>query len=380
VVLPDKVDYTPTGKPPLATALDWVRVVCPECGGAARREVETMDTYVDSSWYFFRYPSPNYKKGPFDEKVINKWMPIKLYFGGPEHILGHTLYARFVTKFLNALGIIKFNEFALKRYHHGVILGTDGYRMSKSRGNVVNPDEQVAKFGADSVRMYIAFLGPHDKGGAWKTEGVEGSYRFLNKVRSFVSEASDINLSKEDSKLVFNMMQRTIRKVTIDIERLQTNTAIASIMEYFNLLRAVASKSSTSANDLTEKKIFQNKNWYEALKILVQLLAPFAPHLAEEVWVNVLGEEFSVHKSSWPKYDPKLIVEENVTIAVQVNGKLRGTIIVQSANLPAGGQGAKVQSDMEEMAKKDPMVAKWLEGKEIKKVIFVPGRLLNFVI
>lgn len=379
VRLPENVDYTPTGKPPLASADEWVKVPCPVCGKEARREVETMDTYVDSSWYFFRYLTPHYKKGPFDKKIVNKWMPIKLYFGGPEHILGHTLYARFITKFLYDLGYIRFDEFALKRFHHGVILGPDGYRMSKSRGNVVNPDEQVKKFGADAVRVYIAFLGPHDKGGSWKTEGIEGSYRFLNRVWKIFVEKRNIFVSKEDAKRLYSLMHKTIQKVTYDIERLQTNTALAAIMEYVNLLRTIANKNSNSKVGGQGLKI-RCAEWDEALKTLLLLLAPFAPHITEELFQrffrpkteNQKSKFNSIHFEPWPKYIPELVLEEEVTIAVQVNGKLRGTINVNS-------QISEVKNRVVELARKDPKIAKWLEGKTIKDIIFVANKIVNFV-
>ena len=384
VVLPEKVDYTPTGKPPLATAQEWVKVSCPKCGGWAKRDVETMDTYVDSSWYFFRYPTPNFKEGIFDKEVINKWMPIKVYFGGPEHILGHTLYARFITKVLNDLGYIDFDEFALKRFHHGVILGSDGFRMSKSRGNVVNPDLQVEKFGADSVRVYIAFLGPHDKGGAWKTEGIEGSYRFLNRVWRLFNKGN-ISVTADVRDKLTSVMNVTLKKVSEEIEKLQTNTALASIMEYTNFLQGVASgyqkSQPKSGRPLDQNIKEQNAKvelksdsvWNNALKTLALLLAPFAPHMMEEIWVNIMGQKFSIHRTLWPKYDPNAIVQNTTIIAVQVNGKLRGTLEVSN-------QSAKVKSEIVELAKHNVRIAKWLKNSDIKKEVFVPGKLVNFVV
>ncbi len=382
VILPENVDYTPTGKPPLATAKDWVKVECPECKSLATREVETMDTYVDSSWYFFRYPTPKNEKFAFDKKVVNKWMPIKIYFGGPEHILGHTLYARFITKYFYDLKLINFDEFALRRFHHGVILGPDGYRMSKSRGNVVNPDEQVRKFGADAVRVYIAFLGPHDKGGAWKTEGIEGSYRFLNKVFRLFIENRDIYVSKKDARPLYAFMHKTIRKVTKDIEKIQTNTALAAIMEYLNFLKNLADKNSkfkakkNEGKSLAEgrRKVIRCSEWDEALRTLIYLLAPFAPHLTEEIYQKYfsIGSKFvSVHLQSWPKYVEELTFEKKVNIAVQVNGKLRSVLNIEKGLAKEG---------VTKLAKKDPKVKKWLEGKKVKSIIFVPDRIINFVV
>jgi leucyl-tRNA synthetase len=367
VTLPENVDYMPTGKAPLATAEKWMKVKCPACQGTAMREAETLDTYVDSSWYFFRYPNPHYDKGAYDKKIIDKWMPIKVYFGGPEHILGHTLYARFITKFLYDQGLIKFNEFAQKRIHHGVILGTDGYRMSKSRGNVVNPDVQVDKFGADSVRLYINFLGPHEKGGAWKTEGIEGSNRFLKRVWKLVSTSKDLIIDdKSDLNKLLSILHKTIDKVTKDIEILHTHTAIAAIMELTNTLSGMQKKYKTNRKNHSEE-------WNEAIKTLVKLLSPIAPYMMEELWVNVLDQKYSVHKSKWPQYDSKYVKEDMITIAVQVNGRLR-------AKLELKTQDSKLKGKVIEKAKENEKIKKRIGGKKIKKEIFVPGKLVNFVI
>ena len=422
VKLPEVVDYMPKGLAPLATAEDWVKVKCPVCGSEASREVETLDTYVDSSWYFFRYPTPKYDRGPFDKEIIKKWMPIQVYFGGSEHILGHTLYARFISQFLHDQGYIDFDEFALKRIHHGVILGPDGYRMSKSRGNVVNPDEQVEKFGADSVRLYINFLGPHDKGGAWKTEGIEGSYRFLMRVWRLITNNKDlVVVEKEDAEDILRMQHRTIKRVSEDIEMLHTHTAIAALMEFTNLLEEVRNKVLDSTNkshrtlNTEHRTQIRCAEWDEALKTLCLLLAPFAPHMTEEIYQryyagnpkseirnpkqipnskfrntklktshqspqyqSVRGKPItnhfsSVHLHPWPKYNPELIVEDTVTIAIQINGKLRGTIEVRS-------EKSEVRGEIIRLAKENEKINKWIEGKKVKKEVFVKGKLLNFVV
>ena len=406
VKLPYKVDYTPTGKAPLATAPSFVNTSCPECGGKAMRETETMDTYVDSSWYFLRYPDPDYDKGPFNPSLTKKWLPLDIYFGGPEHILGHTLYARFITKVLHDLGFLPFDEFAKVRRNHGVILGPDGFRMSKSRGNVVNPDAEVVKYGADSVRLFLCFLGPHDKGGPWSREGIEGMHRFLGRVWRLVTEYKDLVLVEgNDAKEVMVKQHQTVKKVSEDIEKLHFNTAIAAIMEFLNLLRekaadadsALSGSSSTrpreaaggvrsatrtlhsassesQINKLTNHRSSKMRcaEWDEALSVLVQLLAPFAPHITEEVWVNILGEKFSIHTSNWPKYKKELVKEETVTIVVQVDGRLRATLNVSR-------QKSKVKSEVVKLSKGDSRVKKWLKGKKIKATVFIEGKLVNFV-
>lgn len=369
VTLPDKVDYTPTGKPPLATAEGWVRVKCPNCGREAKRDTETMDTYVDSSWYFLRYPSPHYNDGPFDPKTVREWFPLEVYFGGPEHVLGHTLYARFITKVLYELGYLPYGEFAKIRRHHGVILGTDGVRMSKSRGNVVNPDEEVKKFGADAVRLYLAFLGPHDKGGAWNREGIEGSRRFLNRVWVLVNDYKNLVLeSEKDAREILSFQHKTVQRVTQDFEKMQFNTAIARIMEFVNLLYdKVGAKTTKTKGEM------RCAEWDEALKSLALLLAPFAPHITEEIWVEVLGQKFSIHKAEWPSWRQEFVKSEEVTIPVQVDGRLRGQITVRS-------QDSALQVTVRKLAEADNNVSKWISGKKVKRVVFVPGRLINFVV
>ena len=351
VTLPYEVDYTPTGKPPLATAESWLNVKCPRCGGEAKREPETLDAYVDSAWYFLRYPDPKNDKEPFDKEIVRAWLPLEVYFGGREHILGHTLYARFVTKFLEDLGFLDFREFAKKRVQHGDLLGPDGRRMSKSRGNVVNPDEQVSKYGADTVRCYLCFFGPYDQGAPWSQSGVEGMNRFLNRVWRLVQDKE--NMGNKGNKVEGKVMHQAIKRVTDDLNDLRYNRAIAGIMEY--------------VNSLEEKE----KVSIEAKKVLLQLLAPFAPHMTEELWEQ-LGEKESIHVSKWPQYDESLIIEDVISIPVQVNGKLRGTIEVKSTD-------SSDQKLVETKAREEDSVAKYIT-QEPKKVIFVPGKLINFVV
>ena len=400
VELPYKVDFTPKGKPPLASNEQWLRVRCPKCNGKAKRDAETLDTFFDSAWYWFRYLSPHYDKGPFDKEVAQKLTPVDVYFGGSEHTLGHTLYARFFTKFFKDLGLIDYDEFALKRIQHGVVLGPDGNRMSKSKGNVINPDDIVNEYGADTIRMYLSFLMPYDATGPWSTTTINGVYRFLNRVwkifQSYNNSATQFlsheslpakTRALESEKIAFasliSKLYKTIEKVSNDIEQVKLNTAIAAMMEFINEWESVindksqmtnvkSNSKSKDQNNLTIKQ-FNNVLSIKHAQDFLKVLAPFAPFITEEIWREVLGEKDSIHLSIWPKVDPDLIgVNEEITIPVQVNGKLRATIIVQSSK-------CKVQSYVVEQAIKEEKVKKYLERKKYK-VIYVKGKIINFII
>ncbi len=349
VDLPYEVDYAPKGIPPLASAKDWMKVKCPKCKGWAQRDPETLDTFFDSSWYLWRYVSPEYDKGPFDKTLAKKIMPVDVYFGGAEHTLGHTLYARFFTKFFKDLDLTNLEEFALKRIQHGVILGQDGFRMSKSRGNVVNPDELVKEYGADTLRVYLCFMMPYEATAPFNLSGIYGAYRFLKRIWELEEKVNGSNLDKDDML----QMNKTIQKVSDDLENFRFNTAIASLMSWLN--------------HLSKKKNVSKKEY----KNLVLLLAPFAPHLSEELY-ELLGEKGSVHKSSWPTYNSKLVQEEEITIVVQVNGKLRNSIIVDQ-NI------SKDSKKVEEKAKESLRVQKYV-SQGVKKVIYVEGKVINFVV
>lgn len=364
VELPLKVDHKPQGKPPLATAEKWMRVSCPKCSGDALREPETMDGFVDNSWYFYRYLSPNIDSGPFDEGLAKKWMPMEIYFGGAEHTLGHTMYSRFFTKFFFDLGLIGFDEYAKKRFNHGVILGPDGSRMSKSRGNVVNPDEQVKEYGADAIRLYLCFIGPYDLVAPWNPGGIGGVYHFLQRVWGLQEKCQISNGSlsrifegKTKSQMSnddLRMMHKTIKKVTGDIEAIKFNTAVAALMEWLNYL---------------SKKQEVSKEEY---KTLLLLLAPFAPHITEELW-SAIGEKYSIHEQEWPKFEEKYLEEAEVAIAVQVNGKVRDTIMIQKDMLSN-------KEVIEKLAKSSEKIQKCLEGKTVKNVVYVKGKVINFVV
>ncbi|KKS77231.1 MAG: Leucine-tRNA ligase [Candidatus Woesebacteria bacterium GW2011_GWB1_43_14] len=364
VELPDIKDYKPKadGTSPLSNAPDsWKFVECPKCGGKAQRELDVSDTFLDSSWYFLAYPNLDtrqWKEGPsassgqafFDKKIMNAWLPVDAYIGGAEHAVLHLLYSRFVTRALSDMGYLDFKEPFPFLYGHGLII-KDGAKMSKSRGNVVNPDEYIKKYGADTVRMYLMFLGPFDQGGDFSDAGIEGMERFTKRVWNLLSSADHSSVVNHQLSVV---MHQTIKKVTNDLERFRYNTAISTIMEYVNFLRI---SDPLSIN-------------HYSLIVLAQLIAPFAPYMAEEAW-ELLGEKYSIHTSNWPKYDPEMVREDKAVYAIQVNGKLRGEITV-----PIDESKEKVIKK----AKEDERIVKWLEEKVIEKEIFVKGKIVNFVL
>jgi len=352
VELPYNVDYAPKGKPPLATDDEWLNVKCPLCNGKAKRDAETLDTFFDSAWYYYRYVSPDYKDGPFDKHRVKEIMPVDVYFGGSEHTLGHTLYARFFTKFFKDINLVFFDEFAQKRVQHGVILGPDGNRMSKSRGNVVGPDNVVGEYGADAVRLYLCFMMPYEATSPWSSGAIAGVYRFLKRVWFLANGVSD---EQSLTALDYNKMHRTIQKVGDDLNSFQFNTAVASLMTWLNFLE---SKQQVSK---------------EEYSTFLKLLAPFAPHIAEEIWHLEGFSDKSVHLEIWPSYQSKYLIEEKLSIVVQVNGKLRDTVIIQTSKV-------KNQNEVEQEVKASQKVNKYLQNQNIKKIIYVPGKLINFVI
>ena len=365
VKLPKLDDYKPTsdGRSPLAKAKEWVKTKCPNCGRDAERETDTMDTFVDSSWYFLRYTDPKNKKVFADKAKMKLWLPVDLYIGGAEHNTMHLLYSRFFTKALFDLGLVDFDEPFTIRKNHGVILGADSQKMSKSRGNVVDPDDLVKKYGADTVRMYLAFMGPYDQGGPWNPGGINGVYRFLNKVQATVYKAKEKLDTKQKPPFVAGplptkdtkrFLNRAIKKVADDIKALKFNTAISFLM----VLNGVIERENYNVTK-------------EGLESFTKLLAPFAPHLAEDIWQNVLGHKKSIHLEKWPEYDEKLIAEEFVSVVVQVGGKARSVIL-----LPADSAEEKVK----ETALADEKIKKHLAGRGIRKTIFVKNRLINFVV
>ncbi len=363
VLLPEITDYKPKGegKGPLANHKEFYETVCPKCGEKAERETDVMDTFVDSSWYYLRYPTvglSNSSEVPFDLEVTKKWLPVDLYFGGAEHSVLHLLYARFMNQVLFDQKKVSFEEPFPHLYAHGLMI-KDGAKMSKSKGNVVNPDEYITKFGADTLRLYIMFLGPMDGSPDFRDTGIEGMQRFTNRVWDLLNDVNR-GVSKKDVSAIVSKMHQTVKKVTDDINVFHYNTAISGLMEFVNEL-----KDSEIGDD--------KETWKEALKTLTTLLAPFTPHLTEEVWREVLNESGSVHTAPWPMHDESKIIPDQIVVAVQINGKLRGQIEI-----------SKEESENEEKvtlkAKVDEQVAKWLEDKSIRKTIYVKGKIVNFVV
>jgi len=355
VMLPEVDSYEPTdtGESPLASIEKWVNVECPECGGAAKRETNTMPQWAGSCWYYLRYMDSHNSEMLVDKKKEKYWSPVDFYVGGAEHATRHLIYARFWHKFLYDIGIVSHDEPFVKLQHVGLIMGEDGRKMSKRWGNVVNPDDVVAEFGADSMRIYEMFMGPFDQACNWNTNGLIGAKKFLEKVNSLI----DVEEVREDKKTI-SLLHKTIKKVGEDIEGFHFNTAISTLMILVNEI--VDCRNKNNALPFTKND----------LKKVVQILSPFAPHLTEELWER-FGESNSVFKSEWPKYDKDLIKDETISLVVQVNGKVRSNIEVE-ADIK--------EKDAMALVKIDEKAKKWIEGKDIIKVIFVKGKLLNIVV
>lgn len=367
VMLPTDVDFKPTGESPLIYSKEFHNVQCPKCGGEARRESDTMDTFVCSSWYYFRYSDPKNETEFASKESIKKWLPVDLYVGGAEHTVLHLLYSRFFTKVLHNLGIIDFDEPFLKLRHQGIILASDGRKMSKSLGNVVNPDDEVKKHGADALRCFEMFMGPLEDMKPWQTNGIVGISRFLekawrlqfkisnspNKISNYKLQISNkFQSSNVQNSKLGALIHKTIKKVSGDIENLRFNTAISALMILANEM------------DKQEKLLVTD---YE---LLITLLSPFAPFIAEEIW-NKLGHEESIFKEKWPEYDEKLIKDEEIELVIQVNGKVRDRVKV---NADISEEEAK------KMATESEKIRNIIGNKEIKKVLYIKGRLVSIVI
>ena len=361
VLLPDDAEFLPTGDSPLARHGDFVNTTCPQCGGPAKRETDTMDTFVDSSWYFLRYASPSYDDGPFDPVAAGEWNPVDQYTGGVEHAVMHLLYARFFVKAMRDLGLVDFDEPFVRLVNQGTIV-FNSQKMSKSRGNVIAPDDYVEDVGADVVRTYLMFMGPWEQGGDWNDNGINGMARWTNRVWELCQKDPDeLGDGMPDEAAVGSLrraLHKTIRKVSDDMERFKFNTGIAAMMEFSNTLNQEWQTGNVDANV-----------WRESIRGLVLMMAPITPFLAEELWNHVDGE-YSVHQQTWPEWDEDLAADETITLVVQVNGRLRDRIEV-----PADVTEENARS----VALKSARVRQFTEGKTIRRVIYVPGRLVNIV-
>jgi len=361
LLLPEDAEFKPTGESPLKYNEKFVNTKCPKCGAAAKRETDTMDTFMCSSWYFLRYTSPRDEKAAFDDEKVKYWLPVDLYTGGAEHAVMHLFYARFFVKALRDMKLIDFGEPFTRLFNQGVIIA-EKQKMSKSKGNVITPDEYVSELGADAVRAYLMFVAPWEQGGEWNDSGISGISRWLNRLWKLVlggykqiAKAEP----KDEEKALSRLSHQTIRKVTQDLEEIRLNTMIAALMEYTNYLAKAK-----------EEEIISQAAWDQAIETLLLLLAPTAPHLAEELWQRT-GREYSIHNQSWPKWDEVLAKEEEITLVVQVNGKLRDRIAVPVSI---------TEDEAKEKALASQKVKNHIEGKKIIKTIYVEGRLVNIVV
>jgi leucyl-tRNA synthetase len=370
VELPYDVDFKPTGESPLGTHEDFLHTTCPQCDGPATREVDTMDTFVDSSWYFLRYLDPKNDKEPFAADIVNRWLPIDKYVGGAEHAVMHLLYFRYITKALHKLGYLEADEPARSLIHQGVILGPDGNRMSKSRGNVINPDDFVKDFGADVFRGYLMFGFSYIEGGPWSDSGIQSIDRFYKRIFRFVEkykwvfegEQSPVEMENAAAELI-RIMHNSIKGVTEDTERFQFNTSLARMMEFVNgLYKYIENRDVKAINAVLLKQAITN---------LLLLMAPYAPHLSQELWSLLFGDKSMVHDQEWPKYDEAVLMAEKVTVVLQINGKIRDKMEIEKD---------ASKEVLQEKGMAFGRIPELLEGKKIIKVIAVPNKLLNIVI
>jgi leucyl-tRNA synthetase len=379
VLLPPDVKLTGKGHSPLASVPEFVQAVCPKCGGAARRETDTMDTFVDSSWYFYRYTAPNITTSPVDREAVQHWFPVDQYIGGITHAILHLIYMRFFSKVMQDIGLVDFPEPVARLFTQGMVL-KGGTAMSKSKGNVVDPTEMCARYGADTVRLYTMFAAPPERDFDWSETGIEGAFRFLSKVYRLVAKhvdrlnsvpggegATAINSQPAtptpEERRLLRKTHQSLRHVTADLEeRWHYNTDIAMMME---LVNEIADLDGAVAEDKIRPEVLK-----AAVESLLVMLSPFAPHLADELWES-LGHDQPLLRTPWPAYNEELAAEEELEIPVQVNGKLRGRVLV-----PAGATEEQIRA----RALAEEKVAALIEGKQIVKVIVVPQKLVNIVV
>ncbi|MCB9007557.1 MAG: leucine--tRNA ligase [Ardenticatenaceae bacterium] len=366
VLLPDIDNFAPTGdgRSPLAHIAEWVNTACPQCGGPAQRETDTMDGFACSSWYFLRFANPHYEEGPFDPVAVRRWLPVDTYVGGAEHAVLHLLYARFWTKVMADAGLIEFGEPFTELRNQGVLMSPlDGRRMSKSRGNVITPDEVIARHGTDALRLNVVFLGPFDGDVTWDEGGIRGMTRFVERFWTLAREKVNAETQRRRDVSAEADFERTrhkiVKRVTQEMEEFRFNTAVAGLMEYLNSLYDVRAQAIGA------------EAWREALGTMARLLAPFAPFVAEEVWQSVLGHSQSVHVQPWPRYDEALTQDDEITMVVQVNGRVRDRILVSVAT------SVEV---VKETAVNCPNVQAHINGQPIRKIIVVPQKLVNIVV
>ena len=361
IELPDDIEWKPTGESPLTFHPTWKHTTCPTCDEPAVRDTDTMDTFMCSSWYHLRYLSPDYAKGPFDEDEYNYWMPVDVYTGGIEHATMHLLYTRFFHKALRDMNITEGSEPMIKLRNQGIVLGEDSEKMSKSRGNVVAPDELVGKYGADTVRAYLMFFSRWDQGGPWNSQGIGGSARWVRRAWTLLSEkqAGDGSADEDTIKSLRRKLHQTLRSITADFEDFEFNTIISSLMELMNEMYTARDNGAAGT-----------EAWDEAVDIYIRMMAPVTPHIAEELW-SMQGKPYSIHNQAWPEVDEAATVEDEITLVVQLNGKLRDRITV-----PVGIS----EEDAKAKAMASEAIQKALDGAEPKKVIVVGGKLVNIVL
>ncbi len=359
VLLPPDAEFKPTGESPLKYCQSFVNTACPKCSGPARRETDTMDTFMCSSWYFLRYASPRTRSASFNAAKVKHWLPVDLYTGGAEHAVMHLFYSRFFIKALKDMGLVNFCEPFARLFNQGTIVYR-GDKMSKSRGNVIAPDEYVAKLGADAVRGYLMFIGPWELGGEWNDRGIVGISRWLNRVWSLVAtDYTSHVLDPDTEKELLHLTHKTIKEVTADLERLHFNTMLSSLMEFSNYL-----------SKIKERGLVSGALWREAVGYFLCLLAPIAPHVAEELW-NRTGHPYSIHNQSWPEYAEELAREDEITLVIQVNGKLRDKVVV-----PASISEVEAKA----LALGRERVKDYIDSKKLARVIYVPNRVVNIVV
>jgi leucyl-tRNA synthetase len=357
VLLPENAEFRPTGESPLKYNEKFINTNCPKCGGPAKRETDTIDGFMCSCWYFLRYCSPHYDKAAFDPKAVGHWLPVDIYTGGAEHAVMHLLYTRFFIKAIRDMGLVDFGEPFTKLFNQGIIIA-EHQKMSKSKGNVVNPDVYVNELGADTVRAYLMFVGPWEQGGEWDDSGISGLSRWLNRIWNLALDGYSSKGAGGDEELV-RVTHQNIKKVTEDVERLHFNTMVAALMEFSNYLAKVKEPGNVSA-----------AAWKSSVKTLLLMLAPTAPHLTEEIWQR-LGYAYSIHNQRWPEWDESLIKQEEFTLVVQVNGKLRDRRMAPAST---------TEVEAKQMAAESTKVQPYLEGKSVVNIIYVPGKLVNIVV